>query len=361
MNKSPFFILILFFLLPTVLAEVKPLKEITLATNDEVFISRPGSFIVTQDNIFFIFDSQASNIKIFDETGKLLKVFGRNGLGPDEFVKPFLSAYKEPYICIGDFGRKTFFLYKRLKGSNLQFVQKFHLIGMAYDFHFIDEQNLLVAGYKMSNNNKEYNLYEYNFHTLKFNLVLPIETAYGYASYNKYHKDFLEKLSYIGLFQYCDISKDSIYLVSTADIRIMKIDRKTKEITHFGHKSQNYIQPYLTSEIIRAYNQRKNFQLYKLKNKMSYIRDIFVTESGLIGIVYFGPIKENIGNPVVLQLYNSKGAFISENLMIYTLTGHHNELFSYYKKDNDHLYILETETSEGFDQFHKIYEFELPQ
>jgi chloramphenicol O-acetyltransferase len=62
---------------------------------------------------------------------------------------------------------------------------------------------------------------------------------------------------------------------------------------------------------------------------------------------------------VVLQLYRDNGEFIDEFELMYAEASLSNELFSYFKKDKNLLYILDTETSEKFDQFHKIYEYRI--
>jgi len=341
--------------------EIKSLRIIPLSHSSDTFIKKPGSFIVTVkgDERFIIFDSKASNIKIYNAVGKLVKIFGRLGMGPDEFVKPYLSGYKEPFIVIGDYGRKSFFIYKRSGRDNLQFVRKIFCLEMAHDLHFIDDSKLLVAGYKLDKNQKAYHLYEYDFKNDKHEFILPSEISYGFDSYKVYRKEFSKKLKYIGLLQYCDLSNDSIYLVCTGDIQIIKIDRKTKEYSFFGKKTGSYVQPYLTPEIRKAYDERKHRLLYKLKKGMCYVKDIFVLNSGKVGVVYFGPFKKDKGMRVMLQLYNGNGKFIKEFEVMNARATYHTELFSHFRKDKNLLYFLDTETTAAFDQFHKIYEFRI--
>ncbi|UCH98062.1 MAG: hypothetical protein JSV88_14740 [Candidatus Aminicenantes bacterium] len=339
--------------------EIKQLREITLSQDKENFIKWPGSFIVTGDDMFFVFDSKSSNIKIYNDTGKLVKIFGRFGMGPDEFVKPYLSAYKEPFVLIGDFGRKTFFIYRRTSSDSLEFVRKFLHLNMAHDFHLIADNKLLVAGYKLTNSHKAYHLYEYDFNNNQYEFILPSEISYGFNSYNKFRKEYDEKLCYIGLFQYIDFSDDSIYLVWTGDIKIIKIDRKTKKYTFFGQKTENYVQPYVTPGIRKAYYERKNILIFQLQRDMSYVRDIFVFKSKKVGVVYVGPFKKNIKASVMVQIYSDKCELIKEFEVMNATASHHYELFSYFKKDKNLLYILDTETSAELDQFHKIHEFRI--
>jgi len=62
---------------------------------------------------------------------------------------------------------------------------------------------------------------------------------------------------------------------------------------------------------------------------------------------------------VMLQLYSNNGEFIEEFELMYSKANLSNELFSYFNKDKNLLYIMDTETSETFDQFHKIHEYRI--
>ncbi|UCH96058.1 MAG: hypothetical protein JSV88_04190 [Candidatus Aminicenantes bacterium] len=339
--------------------EIKQLREITLSHDQDAFIEKPGSFIVTVDGMFIVFDSKASNIKVYDGTGKLVNIFGRKGLGPDEFVQPYLSAYKEPFIVIGDFGRKTFFIYKRFGKNSFKIVQKLFLRVMCYDLHFIDDAKLLIAGYKVGKDRKEYNLYEYDFKNQNYEFILTSESSYGLESHKVYLKKYSDRIRYIGGLQYCDFAEDSIYLVWTGDLKIIKVDRKTKKYTFFGQKTGNYVQPYITPEIRKAYHERNHRLLYKFDNDMSYVKDIFVLTSEKVGVVYVGPLKKDKGISVMLQLYTVNGAFISEFKVLNSNASHQFEIFSFFIKDKNLLYIMDTYTSKEFDQFYKIHEFRI--
>jgi hypothetical protein len=339
--------------------EIKPQQGIALDHENEVFIKRPGSFIVTDDDQFFIFDSKASNIKIYNTAGKLVRVFGRSGMGPDEFLKPYLSAYKEPFILIGDFGRNTLFIYKRVKRDNLIFFKRIFFLDMGGDIQFSDNNKILVSGYKRDKSGKAYQLYEYDFIKNNYDFILTSENAYGFDSYKKYRKEYLERLSYIGLFQYLDYSKEYIYLAWEGDIRINKVDRKSKNYITFGHRTKNFVKPYLTPEIKKAYDERKHLLIYQLNEPMSYVRDLFVLSSGKVGLVYFGPYNPKTGMAVWLQLYSANGEFLKEIKVMDARSPYHYDMFSYFRKEKNCLYILDAEITESFDQFHTIYSFRI--
>lgn len=352
-------LLFLFYLVFSLNAiEIEPLREITLFQNEDTFIQKAGSFIVTEDELLLVFDTKAGHIKIFDLSGKLVKIFGRKGMGPHEFVTPFSSAYKSPYIVFADFGRRSFFIYKTT-GAVFEFVNSFLCLEMAQDFQFINDKKLVVAGYKVDKNRKEYNLYEYDFEKGEYDFILPLEVSYGFKSIKRYRKAYKEETAYIGITFYCDFLNNSIYLVWEGDIGIIKINRKTRETITFGKKTRNYVKPYITPEIRKAYDQRKDKLIYKLVNGMSYVTDIFVLKSGKIGLVYVGPLEKNNGLNVMLQIYKPNGTFIKEFEVLNAKGDVHSDLDFYFSKDKNLFYIMDIETSEKFDQFYKVHEYRI--
>lgn len=339
--------------------EIKHLREFTLFQNDEEGLYNPGSFFITEDDLVFVFDGKASNIKIFNTNGELVRVFGKRGVGPDEFSRPFFSAYKNPFVVFADFGRKHFFIYKRIGKNNLTFKKKFLSIRMASDFHIINDRKLMISGYKMSKKGKAYSLYLYDYKNNKYDFLLPVETSYGYNSYGKYKKEYGEKIVYIGPSKFCDWKDDIIYHVWVGDIKIIKLNRKTSEMTFFGKKTENYIQPHVTPKLKKAYDLRKAMIIRNLKAEMSYIRDLFVLNSKKVGLVYVGPLKKNKGINVMLQLYDSSGKFIKEFEILNAKASTPYEVCFYFRKDKNLFYILDTETSKEFDQFFKIHTYKI--
>jgi hypothetical protein len=339
--------------------EIKPIRAIDLSWSKDTFIKWPGSFIATVDDIFIVFDSKSSNIKVYNGAGKLVNIFGRKGMGPDEFVKPYLSAYKEPFVVVGDFGRNHIFIYKRIGKYNFEFIQKFLCMEMSHDLSLIDDSKLIIVGYKRNKDLKSYHLFEYDLKNQQYDLILPTEISYGLNSFKIFRKVYDEKISYIGPFQYIDFFDDIIYLVWTGDINIVKIDRKTKKYTFFGKKTKEYVKPYVTPEIRKAYRERKSKIIFRARTEMSYVRDIFVLKSRKVGLIYVGPFKKGKGMKVILQLYSDNGEFINEYELMYAKASLSNELFSYFRRDKNLLYILDTETSEKLDQFHKIHEYRI--
>ena len=358
MNKMTIIISLLSCFFPLLLesVEIKALRKISLSQDNDILIERANSFIVTVDKRILVVDSKAANIKIFDMTGKRVKVFGKKGMGPDEFVRPRESTYLEPFVSIMDYGRNMIFIYKRKGLDSLEFIHKFLNLNLGYDFCFLDDQNLLIAGDKRDNNRRLYCLYKYNFRKDQYDFILPSNVAYGYTSIKQFMKDWYDNLPHIGTYQFFDVSDDSIFFVWTGDIKIIKIDRKTRKLTYFGNKTENFIKPTSTPAIEKAFKQRDHRQIYVLRRQMSYIRHVFVSNNRYVGVVYVGPFKDDLLK-VFLLLYTTGGDFIKEVELLNAKASHHYEIYFYFSKNDNLFYILDTETSKDFNQFYKIYEF----
>ena len=337
--------------------EIKHTREFTLFQDENTFISAPGSFFVTEDNMLFVLDKKASDIKIFDENGKLVNVFGKKGMGPDEFILPYVSTYKKPYVALVDTRRRRFFIYKRSGVGNLEFEKLCLNLDVPNDIDFMDNGKFLVAGAKQDKSGKWQNLYIYDCEKNECVFLLSHAASYGYKSESEFKRDFDNTLENIDTNQYCDWIDNTVYHVWTGDIRINKIDIKTKEVTSFGKKTENYTAPYVSSGIRKAFLDKQPKVILEAWSKMSYVRDVFALNSKKVGLVYVGPLKKKKGVNVMLQLYSSAGDFIGEVELLQAKASNSYELFFYFKRDKGLLYVMDTGTSEEFDQTFYVHEY----
>ncbi|HLP48528.1 MAG TPA: hypothetical protein VK469_21490 [Candidatus Kapabacteria bacterium] len=129
-------------------------------------------------------------------------------------------------------------------------------------------------------------------------------------------------------------------------------------MSSFGHKTGNYIPPYITPELKQAHLEKQPEFILKTRSKMTYVKYLFIINSKTVALTYAGPLKKNNGVNVMLQLYTTSGEFIKEmELLLNSKAGTSYELFFYFQKDNNLYYIMETETSEKFDQVFNVYEY----
>jgi len=361
MKKIILYVFLFLYLLSSLSAiEIKLLRKFTLAQDEKNFVIAPGTFFVTEDSMIFVMDWRASDIKIFEADGKLSNVFGRKGLGPNEFITPFYSAYQKPFLALFDFGRRRHFIYKRIGKSGLELVKCCLNPDLTTDIAFWDDGKFLVAGNKMDKDGEWQGLYIYDCENNKSDFLLSLARSYGYQSESDFQKVFYDELQYVGSNQYFDWVGDTIYHIWTGNIKINKIDIKTRKVTSFGKKTGNYAPPYVTPELIQAHLEKKPDVISKRKSKMSYMRDIFIINSKTVGLVYVGPLKKNDGINVMMQFYTRAGEFINEvELLLNTKAATLYELLFYFKKDDNLYYVMETETSERFDQVFNVYEYRI--
>ncbi len=340
--------------------EIKQLKEFTLS-QEESIIARANSFVVTEDQNIILVDAKAADIKIFDMNGKRLSVFGRKGVGPNEFIRPRRIMYHEPFVAFVDFGGKCVFVYKRTQGNHFQFVKKFLCLDLGDDFKMIENGNVLISGHKIDKNKRKYHFYRYDFKKKETEFILPSEVAYNCRSIQEYQKKNDVEFLYNGSNIYFGETSDYIYFVWTGDMNIGKYDRKTKKISRFGQGKRKtyFIKPFFTSEIKGAFFKRDFKYLYKLQYNMSYIRDLFVTRSGNVGVVYVGPLEKDKPLHIMIQFYSRSGEFLTELDALETKASHHFELYFHFNRDQNRFYVLDTETTDDFDQLHRMHELQI--
>ena len=359
MKKLLFTVFLFYLLFSEVFSiDIKHVRKFTLFQDETRFISTPASFFVTEDNMVFVLDKKASNIKVFDSNGHLVNIIGKKGLGPDEFILPFVCTYKKPTVVLADTGRRRFFVYKRTGKSNLEFEKWCLNLDMPQDIVLMNDGKLLVAGSKLDKNGKWQNLYIYDCDNNECDFLLNLPMSYGYRSDSEFYKDFSTKLEYIGAAQFCDWMDDCIYHAWTGEIKINKINIKTGKLTSFGKKTGNYFPPYVTPQIKKAYFDKQPKVILEARSRMSYVMDLFTLDSKNVALVYVGPLKKNKGINVMLQFYSDSGQFIEEvELLLNAKAATSYELYFYFKREQGLLYVMDTETSEQFDQAFNVHEF----
>lgn len=73
---------------------------------------KPVSLALDDNNNIYVVDSREANIKVFNEYGQFLRVFGRKGAGPGELDVPGnLNIYKRNEIAVKDAGNRRITFY----------------------------------------------------------------------------------------------------------------------------------------------------------------------------------------------------------------------------------------------------------
>ncbi|MGD8536660.1 MAG: 6-bladed beta-propeller [Candidatus Aminicenantes bacterium] len=85
--------------------KVRFIPEITLDDDsmpEDVFFQSPYSITGDNEGNIYICDYRANNIKKFSESGKFIKIIGREGQGPGEFSWPFFTTFARDRLIVWD-------------------------------------------------------------------------------------------------------------------------------------------------------------------------------------------------------------------------------------------------------------------
>lgn len=187
------------------------LADKILLEQEEEILLNPRSFIIMEDGIIVIPDSKAGDFKIYDHNGKFKKIWGKQGPGPNEFGRPFFCNYKKPYFAFVDYGKRKIYVVKRVDDFSFKKVKEHLCLSLATDLK-ITKKSVLVAGYIIDSNYKEFALYMLQIDKKGVNHLLPIESSYGFTSKTKY-KNSYNKIAALGNIGYCSINDKYIYYV----------------------------------------------------------------------------------------------------------------------------------------------------
>ncbi|MCG7852536.1 MAG: hypothetical protein MIO92_08445 [Methanosarcinaceae archaeon] len=312
MNHNKCILFFILFLSSNILSAHKIVYLSKTIINQKEYFIEFSSDIALGNNFYAISDSKAGNIKLIDIFGKITGTIGRKGPGPGEFVSPFRIAYINNTLYIYDFSDFKLSIYSKNIHNIFEFVSSKTVIA-AYNFNIIDKDNILVAGYKNAKNGS-YELYSINPANEKVEYWLPAYKKYGLSSESELNIQSPD-LSKIGPFSFVYITDDEIYYIWEGKLSVVRIDRKSKEISNIDLISKSYSAPILT----------KRWREYYAKQGMGHIVDeemqkySFIT--GLIG-------NDNwIG--IVIKNYNKEKEAWWPTLLIYNINTNQIEEFPF--------------------------------
>jgi 6-bladed beta-propeller len=337
-------ILLLCQLLPAV--QLKLIDTVILkGSGEDDFIKIPSSFAVTEDGLYLVVDRKDSDLKVFDVKGKMVKRVGRKGQGPNEFVTPARCDYLDRQFVVMDMGRKKYMLYGRDKESVFKEMKVLSSIYMGNDVALMNNSRTLMAGYKPGKDGEEWEGFIYHFKTKEYTHLLQAFTKFGFDSAKDY-QNARQDISIIGSGGFCDWFGNYAYIVWSGDMKVFKINIKTKQIETFGKKTVNYRQPEITVQLRKAYKEIDVNAYVKEMEKFSNIHGLFTNKDYLM-LTY-----EKILSPGesvqqrMLQFYTLEGRFLNE--VIIPSNGPCG-LFASKDKDDDILYMFKREIKEGDD------------
>jgi hypothetical protein len=124
----------------------------------------------------------------------------------------------------------------------------------------------------------------------------------------KYRKE--PDIRAIGIKGVFDVHQDNVYFAWEGDLRIVKINIKSGAIRTYEGKKQpgKYVKPHAFRGLLDSLLSRDRYRHQIERQKMSYVRNIFITNREHILVIYEGPGEANFR----AQFYTLDGKFLDE-------------------------------------------------
>lgn len=292
--------------------DIKFLEKFELSQKKEL-IAYPMSLCVTEDDLFLLSDMKLAHVKVYDNRGNLVKILGRHGFGPNEFTRATYSFYEDGKFGVYDMDAWRVHLYDREGKQDFKRVKSVFCYNTITDAH-LKGNKLYVAGYKVGDDNNPYGFFSIDIHSGKSELLMPVYYSYGVTSYSEYKASIDSLLvNMVGGMNKFDIDGNFAYYIWEGNLSIIRIPLSGGKINCFGHKTDNYIPPFISNEILKTIDLRygKANAYGKARGKMSFVHKIFAC-SDYVLLIYRGPTRNETLLPYTAQFYTPEGDFIDE-------------------------------------------------
>lgn len=354
--KILFYSFIFFFLTMCLSGiDVKPTGTINLSLGDSI-LQLPTSFCVTQDDVVFVTDTRAGDIKIFDNKGKLVNTWGRKGPGPNEFLMPYSVTCHKYKLMLIDFRKRKLFAFDIRDKNDLQPTRSIQSLKSSSNI-ILDGDDLLIAGYMLDNNKKAYEFYIRHLKDDSFTFLLPAEQKYGFDSYDDY-KNYLRnnpESSIIGPNCFGARYGEQAYFVWEGLLKISRINVKTGKIDSFGKTFSHYVRPSANKKLLKFYRERNTKLFKEERNRMSSVTGLFAG-ARFVGLLYKASLDGHKKTGLMLQLYTLDGTFLKERRLPRL------DRFDYryhFRQSDNTLFFLATGIDEDDEDFHTVMKYKV--
>ncbi len=336
--------------------EIKKIREIPIQ-QDEVILERVVDLAVTEDQYFLFPDMKAGNIKIFDKQGKLVKVWGRKGFGPGEFVKPSVCDYKAPHFLVMDRKRRSLMLFKRTKPLEFEKILERQTLKFGMDIILRGTDSVLIAGYKENPQREKFGLYKLNLRDGNVRYILPVHKGFGLNSQKEFERRYQNEIVPVGYHGFCDLHGGNIYYVWQASLTIIKIS-PDKKLSRFGHRSDQYHLP-VSTPAMQQYQKERSRKVLDERKQFSYVGGLIAAKR-FVGLLYANYKPELHAWQYILQLYKPDGSFFAEKVLKEAIFSSDSSIPSFcYDKRKNTLYFLSRFLTPQNEDVYKIIVFKI--
>ena len=335
--------------------EIKLIDSYELLQKDQLLLG-VSNIVVTEDEIVIVSDGKAGDLKFYNNKGNLIKILGRKGYGPDEFINPKVFDYVSSKLVINDWGRHKVYIYERIGPTD--FKKSIDTLGSFYDIKIM-KNHLLISGPKLEPNGVWFHLFINDPEGNDIKFLLTDEEILGLPQSKKSDiaSNKVRELYQVGVRFYCDFFGNYVYSIWQGNLSILKTNINTLKTFRFGVKTDNYRTPKSNKNLANARKEQNLKNYYKELEGMSLVRKIFVTRN-FVGVIYMNyDDKLSMWKPI-LQLYSHKGKLLIESLLTDALYTHYLMGF-YYDKNKNTLFALSQTIDDELNIFYKIFKYKI--
>lgn len=273
-------------------------------TGKNDLIGRLGMIAMTEDEWIIATDPLDSNIKLFDSSGRFIKSWGRKGQGPGEFQNIGVPDYRNPFLTIPDPGRGGVHIFERKNKEDFERIAQPANIPVTSPLRRVMnyQGQMIVDEVARDKNEEAYHLYLKNLTSPQSSLVMPWAIRYGMKPGSDYMQKHLAHAAQLGLgMSYFDLVGDDVFYVWEGELRIIRINLKSRTWSFFGKETANFVRP----RLIGARSRRP------ADDKFSRIWGIFADKEKVL-LFYANPNPDFKRLKVFFQVYDLDGTFLGE-------------------------------------------------